>query len=88
MNAARKSKAIIVAEEAAILAELRTRTASSEAEAATTTRSTLIADAEARQRIRTAEVQTRLVWLIELKRIFLGPTLFALITAIWHAFKK
>jgi hypothetical protein len=88
MGAARKSKAIRAAEEAATLAELQARTAIAEAETSTTIRSTRIADAEALQRIRTAEVQTRLAWLIEIKRVFFGPALVALVTAIWHFFKK
>ncbi|WP_313452575.1 hypothetical protein [Brevundimonas sp.] len=88
MNAARKPEAVIESEEAVILAELRTRFVSAEAETAAIIRSIKVADAESRQRIRTAEVQTKLVWLVELKRIFWGPSIVALLTGIWHVFKK
>jgi hypothetical protein len=88
MTAARKSKAIRSAEEAALIAELQKRRTLAEAASAEARLSTRIAEAEARQRIRIAEVQTTLAWIIELKRIFLGPTIFAVVTAVWHALKK
>ena len=77
MGAARKSDAVRKTEEAVRLAELNVRIAHADADIA-----------EARKRMRHADVQRHLAWPIILKTLFFGPGLMAIVTTLFAAMKK
>jgi uncharacterized membrane protein YdbT with pleckstrin-like domain len=77
MTAARKSKAVREAEEAALLAEQKTRKDVADA-----------TGAEARKRSRMAEIETKLAWFIALKGILFGTGLTALLATVFPALRK
>lgn len=77
MSAARKSKMLEEAEEAAILAELVARKDVAHAESA-----------EAQKRTRIAHVQTKLAWGIVIIGLLLGSGLVAIAAAFSQLFRK